>query len=138
MAYQTELLPLLKFHLRRCHFLKCVYFDFNDKLGRLEKSKSARLRKICNIQVVMSILYCFVQFLNLCFRSYGMSDKLQGIVFFLLVLIATVVRWNQASESNQAIQVINSFLHFERVGLTDTIPSRITKSRIVKTTQAFI
>lgn len=114
MSYNTQFIHQLKFHLKVCHFLECVRYEYDPISEKLVTLKNSKITKISNLQAILSMLYSCVLFLNLCFGPFGTRDKLQGAVFFLLVLVASVMRWNQGLEDNQSIQVINSFLHFER------------------------
>ncbi|OXA38431.1 hypothetical protein Fcan01_26876 [Folsomia candida] len=139
MSYQSEFLPPLKFHLRPCHFLKCIHFEFSPSSGRLAKRKSVKLLRFSNFQSVLSVSYCFALFLNLCFGPIGTRDKLQGTVFLLLILVATVARWNQGLRNNGAIQAINSFLHFEDWMFRDLSSHHdVPPSLVAKATKAFL
>ncbi|OXA49146.1 hypothetical protein Fcan01_15418 [Folsomia candida] len=134
-----DFLPPLKFHLRPCHFLKCVNFEFSPSSGRLAKLKSVKLLRFPNFQSVLSVSYCLVLFLNLCLGPIGTRDKLQGAVFFLLILVATVARWNQGLHNNGAIQTINSFLHFEDWIFRDLSAHHdVPQSLVAKATKAFL
>ncbi|OXA61641.1 hypothetical protein Fcan01_00721 [Folsomia candida] len=57
-------------------------------------------------------MYCTSLCLNLCFGPLTTLQKLQGLVFFIAYLTASIIRWNYSLD-NDPIQLIHAFLDFE-------------------------
>lgn len=112
IMYRKEFLPLLKFHLQICKILQCVPFDFDQTSGRLVRCRSHLQIRMFKLQCALSAMYCTSLCLNLCFGPLTTLQKLQGLVFFIAYLTASIIRWNYSLD-NDPIQLIHAFLDFE-------------------------
>lgn len=110
--YRTEFLPLLKFHLRICHRLKCIPFKYHEESGCMKKFKSTRVLQMFRLQCVLSVIYCVAMFLNISLGPLTTSGRLQGFGLFIACLGATMSRWNYSIDIGP-MQIINAFLDFE-------------------------
>lgn len=109
----TEFLPSLISYLRLCKRLKCTPIEYHNKTGRFVICRNVRQLNIFKLQCVLSLVYLAGMFFNLCFGSHTLPARLQGVSFFVIYLTTFIIRWNYDLDI-EAIQVINSFLDFER------------------------
>lgn len=115
--YQTEFLPLLKLHLKSCKFLQCVPFEFPQNSSRLVKCQSLSKIRMFKLQCILSVLYCTLFGLNLCFGPLTKIEKFQGFGFFMCYLLASITRWNYELDNGPS-QLINAFLDCEETIMT--------------------
>ncbi|OXA53697.1 hypothetical protein Fcan01_11324 [Folsomia candida] len=132
--YSTVFLPILKSHLIACRIHNCIPFVFDQKSERLTKSK--RSLRNAQFQCCISILYSFAMFAYLLFGRLTRTEKFQGAVFFMLSLLASITRWTNIVD-NDTIQVINTFLEFEKTAIIDSGRTFVI-SRTMKPMKFFI
>ncbi|XP_035708011.1 uncharacterized protein LOC118435721 [Folsomia candida] len=116
----TEFLPSLISYLRLCKRLKCTPIEYHNKTGRFVICRNVRQLNIFKLQCVLSLVYLAGMFFNLCFGSHTLPARLQGVSFFVIYLTTFIIRWNYDLDI-EAIQVINSFLDFERTIIQNDI-----------------
>ncbi|OXA47973.1 hypothetical protein Fcan01_17292 [Folsomia candida] len=109
--YHIHYIPSLKCELSLCKFLKCIPFEFDPKAGNV--IKWVKHIQIVRLQCVLSVAYTAAQFANVFFGELSLTGSFQGAAFLPLYAMATVVRWNYSGDK-EPIQVVNSFLSFEK------------------------
>ncbi|OXA53979.1 hypothetical protein Fcan01_11354 [Folsomia candida] len=133
--YSIVFLPILKSHLIPCRLHNCVPFEFDDKSKRF--TKSSRNLRTSQFQCFISILYSFAMLAFLLFGQITRTDKFQGAVFFMLSLLASITRWTNIVD-NDTIQVINTFLEFEKTAVLLDDGYTFVNSRTMKGMKYFI
>lgn len=112
--YRTEFIPLLEFRLRIFKYFKCVNFEFNPKSGRFITCSSPRYISSYRRQSLLSLVYCTLLGLNLCFGPITIFQKLQGFAFFILFLNGLILRWDYNLEYGRSqCQMIHTLVAFE-------------------------
>ncbi|OXA42961.1 hypothetical protein Fcan01_22300 [Folsomia candida] len=118
--YRTEFIPLLEFRLRIFKYFKCVNFEFNPKSGRFITCSSPRYISSYRRQSLLSLVYCTLLGLNLCFGPITIFQKLQGFAFFILFLNGLILRWDYNLEYGRSqCQMIHTLVAFEAAIVSD-------------------
>ncbi|XP_035702639.1 uncharacterized protein LOC118434048 [Folsomia candida] len=114
----------------------CLPFDFDEGSNRLVGARSVRQIRMSQFQCVLSTFYCFAMFLLLAIGGLSTTEKFQASPFFMLNLLACIVRWSNVI-GNDAIQIINSFLEFEH-STVKAISSNTGTTPVAKAMKYFI
>ncbi|OXA64260.1 hypothetical protein Fcan01_00206 [Folsomia candida] len=132
----TEILPILKYHLRACRIHMCLPFNLDVRSNRLVKVGSVLKIRMAQFLCVLPTFYCFAMFLLLAFGGLSTTEKFQASAFFMLNLLACIVRWSNVI-GNDAIQIINSFLAVEH-STVKSVSENFGTTRLAKAMKYFI
>ncbi|OXA64264.1 hypothetical protein Fcan01_00208 [Folsomia candida] len=91
---------------------------------------------MAQFQCILATFYCFAMFLLLAFGGFPTTEKFQASVFFMLNLLACIVRWSNVI-GNDAVQIINSFLAFEH-STVKAVSENFGTTRLAKAMKYFI
>lgn len=108
---QADFLPLLKFRVKICQFLRCVSLEWDEKQGTFIKTRSSQKFRHFKFQCIISVTYCTAMILNLIFGPLPQTSKFQGAALFMIALIGTATR---LVYDNSGVQILNTFASFER------------------------
>lgn len=111
--YHTDYFPLLKLHLRVCKFLKCIPFEYNEKLGIIIRTRNVQHIRMFKWQSILSLLYTFATFLHVFFGGLTLIEKFQESLFLIMDILVTAMRWNYSLDPSPG-QIINAFINFEK------------------------
>lgn len=123
--YTTQFSALLKNYFAICHKLKCTPFVYNSKTGKLQQTSSLWHIRQFRLQCVLHVLYGIAMVVNLAFGNLTLHGRLQGVGLFMMYLSVIIIRWNYFLDK-AGIQVVNSFIEFERVILKGNFASSCT------------